>query len=106
MEAANIPPKFQVPWASSAGGSYIRTIPLAPPAQNGAASLQQGYPPACFQPLAAGGAGPFGEDENGILNWITAWQQWIQAGGGTPPYDATFQGEIGGYPNGAVVHRW
>jgi hypothetical protein len=39
---------------------------------------------------------------NGILNEITAIQQWQEAGGGFP-YDATFSSTNNGYPRGAVV---
>lgn len=98
MQASDIPDKFQVPFAVSAGVGYIRPIPLAPTGETGAASLDTGFPPACF----VDGGYPFGQDFNGLLNQITAWNQW-QGAGATTPYDATFQGEIGGYPKGAIV---
>jgi hypothetical protein len=104
MLIAAVPTKFPIPWANGAGGSYIREIPVASQIgiQNGAASLTDGFPPLCFTPVDAGGTPPFGQDMNGILNQITASSQWAQAGGQWS-YDGTFSGEIGGYPEGAVL---
>lgn len=105
MDASDIPAKFNIPWASSAGGSYI-TSPIPEASQigitNGAASLTDGFPPLNFQPVESGGVPPFGADSNGILKEITLWNQWQQAGG-VVPYDGTFQTAIGGYPKGAIV---
>lgn len=64
--------------------------------------MHDGFPPLCFSPVAAGGVPPWGQDMNGILNQITAWNQWQQAGAPIV-YDSTFQTAIGGYPQGAVV---
>jgi hypothetical protein len=104
MQDSGIPSKFSIPWANGASSPYINPVPT--PSQqgikNGAASLTDGFPPNCFIPYASGGAGPFGGDTNGILNQITAWLQWGQAGGPIK-YDATFQTEIGGYPAGAII---
>jgi hypothetical protein len=104
MQDSNIPTKFPIPWANGAGSPYINPVPT--PSQqgikNGAASLTDGFPPNCFIAYAAGGAGPFGADTNGILNQITAWLQWAQAGGPIT-YDGTFQAAIGGYPKGTVI---
>jgi hypothetical protein len=104
MQASNIPTKFQKAWGASAGSGYIRTIPVASQigVTNGAASFTDGFPPATFSPVAAGGVPPFGQDFNGIFNEITSWDQWFQMGGPIK-YDATFQSEIGGYPMGALV---
>ena len=98
------PLKLLATWANAAISPYIRPVPVASQIgiQNGAASLTDGFPPNCFVPLAAGGAGPFGSDTNGILNQVTAGLQWAQAGGPWN-YDATFQTAIGGYPIGAIV---
>ena len=104
MLASGIPRKYPFPWASSAGGSYITQTPLTSqigvPGQDGRASLPDGFVPLNFDPVASGGIPPFGDDHNGILNWITQNQQWTQAGA---PwfFDATFSSEIGGYPKGA-----
>lgn len=105
MLASAIPTKFTLAWGANAGGPYIRAVPAASQIgiQNGAASLNDGFPPLCFSPVAAGGVPPFGQDFNGIYNQITAWLQWVQAGGGVPFYDAAFSAAIGGYPDGAML---
>ena len=104
MQNSNIPAKFPIPWASSAGGAFIRSVPTASQIgiQNGAASLTDGFPPLNFLPVASGGFPPFGQDTNGILKQITQWSQWQQAGGAVF-YDGSFQTSIGGYPAGAIV---
>lgn len=104
MQDSQTPTKIQLPWGASAGGSYIRTVPVPSQigSQNGAASFTDGFPPNCFIPLATGGAGPFGSDMNGVLNQITGATRWSQAGG---PYfyDSVFSTAIGGYPKGAML---
>lgn len=105
MLAANVPARFQVYWAFSAGPSYVRDIPINSQigVQDGAASLETGFPPLTFQQLAAGGSPPFGQDFNGILRQLTVNQQWQQAGGAWS-YDSTFSTSIGGYPRGARLN--
>lgn len=102
MLASQIPAKFQVPFAASATTGFIRSIPLSTTDPT-AASLTLGFPPATGTPVGAGGAPPNIADENGILNAVSAWCQWVQAGGAPVQYDPTFQSQIGGYPNGALV---
>lgn len=104
MFSANIPPKFNIPWGSSAGSANIRAIPTASQisTQAGAASLTDGFPPLNMIPISAGGVPPFGQDMNGILNQITKWEQW-QAAGGSVTFDSTFSAAVGGYPRGAVL---
>lgn len=102
MNLADIPAKYQTVWAVSAAGGYIRTPPQSPSGQPGAADWEQGFPPLTFTQVAAGGSPPFGQDFNGLLQLITAWGQWAQAGG-AQPFDATFAGQIGGYPRTAVI---
>lgn len=103
MLAGSVPSKFSVPFASAAvPGVNVRPIPVNPPAQAGAASLSQGFPPLNFTPVAAGGIPPFGQDMNGILQQVTSWLQWHQAGGPIV-YDAAFAASIGGYPRGALI---
>jgi hypothetical protein len=104
MQASGIPPKFNIPWANNAGSGMIRPIPQASQIniQLGAASLYDGFPPATFVPVANGGSWPFGQDFNGILNQMTAWDRWFSAGGPIT-YDATFMTAIGGYPSHAIV---
>lgn len=101
MQLSDIPSKFTIPFANSAGGGYIRSIPISPPGSGGA-SLTEGFPPANFSPVGSGGIPPYGQDFNGILKQISAWSRWYSAGG-TIRYDSTFQTAIGGYPNGALV---
>lgn len=104
MLASSIPAKFNIPFANSAGGSFIRPIPQASQIgiTPGAASLTDGFPPLNFTPNASGGIPPFGEDFNGLLNQSTAWDRWFSAGGPVA-FDPTFSTGVGGYPNGAVV---
>jgi len=104
MQSSDIPSKFNIPFASSAGTSYIRTVPQASQIgiQDGAASLTDGFPPLNFLPVGSGGVPPFGQDFNGLLNLITQWSIW-QALGGQAYYDATFAGARGGYPKGAIL---
>lgn len=102
MNAADIPTRFPIPFADSAGGGYIRTIPTAP-AGAGEANLTEGFPPETFTPLSGGGIPPAGQDWNGILNQISAWSQW-QAAGGPVFYDGTFSTAIGGYPKGCILN--
>lgn len=105
MQDSQNPAKIPLPWASSAGPSYI-TYPVPLPSQigvtNGAASFTDGFPPNSFVPYASGGAGPFGKDFNGLLKQTTAGLQWLQAGAYIP-FDATFSTAIGGYPKGALI---
>lgn len=104
MLASNIPSKFPIPFAASAGSSDIRQIPTASQISvlPGAASLTDGFPPLNLTPIPAGGIPPFGQDMNGILNQITKWNQW-HAAGGPVRYDAAFATSIGGYPSGALI---
>src|SRR5665213_2435182 len=102
MLVASIPVKFSAPWASSAGGGYI-TEPIPPTTTApGRASLTLGFPPTTFEPEASGGNPPWGADMNGILNQVTAWLQWAQAGG-LIGYDSAFSASISGYPNRAML---
>lgn len=107
MLFASIPTKMPTVWGASAGGPYIRVVPVASQIgiQNGAASFTDGWPPLCFSPVAAGGSPPFGQDFNGLMNVVTAWLQWMQAGEAIPFYDATFSGLIGGYPQNAMLQK-
>lgn len=104
MQQSTAPSLFTAVWGYNAGSSYINPIPVLSQIgiKNGAASLQDGFPPNCFIPYASGGAGPDGTDFNGILQWITQCIQWNQATG-IWVYSATFQAAIGGYPKGAIV---
>ncbi len=105
MQFSDIPTyKFPKPFAASAGGSYINTIPSASQIgiTDGAASLTDGFPPLTFIPIGSGGVPPRGQDFNGILQEITAWTKWQNAGA-LVPYDGTFSTAIGGYPRGSLL---
>lgn len=102
MLASSIPVKFNYAWAYGATNpTYVRAIPQTT-STSGAASLQFGYPPITFTPLTAGGLAPNGADENGILNQITEWLQWMN-GGGPVFYDAAWSTANGGYAKWAVL---
>lgn len=105
MQLTDIPDKLPLPFAAAAGPSYIRSIPTASQIgiTPGAASLTDGFPPLNFNPVASGGIPPFGQDMNGILNWVSAWAQWVSAGSPVS-FDSTFATAIGGYPRGALLN--
>lgn len=104
LTSAAAPTKMQIPFGNSAGGAYVRTIPIASQIgiQNGAASYTDGFPPLNFTPISAGGVPPFGQDMNGILRETTALTRWYSAGGPIY-YDSVYQTAIGGYPRGSTV---
>jgi len=104
MQSTNIPSKIPLPFAYAAGTGYIEPIPTDSQIgiTNGRASLHDGFPPLTFTPISSGGVPPFGADFNGILNEITAIQQWQEAGGFFP-YDSVFSTAVNGYPKGAVL---
>ena len=105
MLKSSPPPRFPIAFAASAGGGFIRPIPQASQIgiNPGFASLTDGFVPLNGQPVASGGIPPFEADMNGILNQISLWCQWLEAGGGIY-YDATFATTgSGGYPQGAIV---
>lgn len=103
MQASNAPTKIQTPFAN-AGDK--QTIPVASQIgiTDGRASYTDGFPPLTRTPVVAGGVPPFGTDMNGILNAVTAIQQW-QSAGGRFVYDAAFAAAIGGYPKGASLQK-
>jgi len=96
-----------VPLAFAANGTK-NTIPEASQISvtPGAASLNDGFPPLTFTPIAAGGVPPSGGDFNGILNLITQSIRWQHAGGHYG-YNSTFANDtnVGGYPRGALLLR-
>ncbi len=101
MLASSIPSRIQLPFANS---GTKNTIPVASQIgiTPGAASYTDGFPPLTMTPIASGGVPPYGADFNGVLNAITAVQQW-QSAGGVFKYDSTFATAIGGYPAGSVL---
>lgn len=104
MKSSDIPDRFTIPWAENAGGSYIGSIPTTSQIgiTDGAASLNDGFPPLCFVSPDSGGVPPLGRDFNGVLKWITLCLQWQQAGG-PQVYSSSFSSAIGGYPENSIV---
>lgn len=92
------PTKFAAIWANDESPSFV-TQPIPTASQPGVrASLNDGFPQITFTSPNA----PDGRDFNGILYMLTAAAQFQQAGG-IYAWDSTFEGNIGGYPLGAVV---
>jgi hypothetical protein len=104
MQSTDIPSRLPIPFANGAGVGFIRSIPTASqiPITDGAASLTDGFPPLCFQPIASGGVPPSGQDLNGILFRVSGWSRW-QAAGGPVTFNSDFSTSIGGYPRGAFL---
>jgi hypothetical protein len=102
MQSTDIPNRFPIPFANGAGAGFIRDIPTAASTTPGVASLTEGFPPECFQPIGAGGVPPAGEDMNGVLFRVTGWARW-QAAGGPVTFNSAFSTSIGGYPKGAFL---
>jgi hypothetical protein len=103
MQDTDIPYKFSTVWGASAGSGYLTAV-IPPTAVGGAASQVLGFPPITATAPGAGGIPPDIADFNGVLNYLSAWSQWAQAGGPIY-YDAAFSTAIGGYPKGAVLAK-
>lgn len=104
MQSNQIPTKFPIPFGNNAAAGTIRSVPQASQSAitPGAASLYDGFPTITGQPLASGGVPPSLQDFNGLLNQITAWNRWQNAGG-MVSYDQNFSNAVGGYPAGALL---
>lgn len=101
MLASEIPSKIQLPFAATGTKNAI-PVPSQVSITPGAASYTDGFPPLTFTALSAGGIPPDGADMNGILNALSAIQQW-QSAGGIFKYDSAFSTAVGGYPAGSVL---
>lgn len=101
MLSSAVPSKISVPFAANGGKNSI-PVTSQTSTNPGGASFNDGFPVATRTPVAAGGVPPSGQDMNGILNAITAIQQW-QSAGGLFKYDSTFATAVGGYPKGATL---
>lgn len=105
LSDSSIPTKIPTYWGQSAPSGDI-TCPIPIPSQisiaAGRASWTDGFPPITFNPVAAGGVPPFGQDMNGILCQLSQWTRWQNAGNPIF-YDNTFSSAIGGYPNQAML---
>ena len=110
MQSTDTLIKFAFPWASGALAADVSVVPLTTTLA-GRASLTTGFPPENFIPVGSGGVPPYGADQNGIIQQLTAWSRWL-SGGGPLPFDATFAAASGGYPKGALIasgdltHAW
>lgn len=102
------PPVYIItePFGASAAVPADATLPIPVPSQVGvlvgAASFEDGFPPATRTDPEAGGVPPFGQDMNGILYMVSAYCAYMQAGG-VIHFDAAAAAEFGGYAVGAVV---
>lgn len=103
MNLSNAPALQSTPFANS---GTKNTIPVASQIgiTPGAASMTDGFPPVCSEPIASGGVPPFGADFNGILYQLSYAMRWNQAGG-TYAYNSAFSTAISGYPKGALLQR-
>lgn len=103
MIIADVPTKLDIIWASGTTSTYVRSIPDTSSDPN-AASLTLGFPPNTFVDVTSGGEPPDGRDWNGILKVLSAWSQWLSAGGaGAILYDGAFSAAVGGYPKYAML---
>ena len=98
------PPYMPMAWGSGTGANVgaINTAIWTPNFSSGApgnASLNDGFP---IQQMAPGGTPPQGGDMNAILNWITTFQTWVNAGGRFS-FNSALCTAIGGYPAGMVL---
>ena len=104
MRSTDIPAKITLPFANGATSADRAVVPV--PSQigtnPGVASFTDGFPPVTLQPVAAGGMPPRGQDFNGLLFQMSAWERWV-GGGGPVTYDSAFSTAVGGYPLGAVL---
>lgn len=105
MQANQTPTLVPLPFAANGTKNTIpeaSQIGITP----GAASLNDGFPPLTFTPIAAGGVPPDGADFNGVLNLITQSIRWAHAGGHYG-YSSTFANDanVSGYPRGAILLR-
>jgi hypothetical protein len=105
MQASGTPTLVPLPFAANGTKNTIpeaSQITVTP----GAASLNDGFPPLTFTPIAAGGVPPSGADFNGVLNLITQTIRWKHAGG-MFAYNSAFANDpnVGGYPKGALLAK-
>lgn len=85
-----------------------KTFPFPVPSQttvlNGAASLDDGFPPLTMTDPTAGGEPPYGIDINGILFIVSSIAAALAAGQ-QPFYNATLSTAMSGYALNAVVQK-
>lgn len=104
MLLSAIPYKFLEIFGKNAPGTML-TTPIPQTTVSGIrASQDLGFPVLTATAIGAGGTPPDARDFNGVLQYVTAWSQWQQAGGAIY-YDAAFSTAIGGYPVGSVLSK-
>lgn len=101
MLLSSIPAKIAAIFAASGTKNAI-PLTTAGVSNPNNASYDVGFPAVTMETVVSGGLPPFGADFNGILNALTAIQQW-QGAGGLFVYDSAFSTSIGGYPKGAQL---
>lgn len=93
---------FKIPSVFGSGATYKTApdmIPTTTPAGSIKASWKDGFPTQTFEPNNA----PSGADFNGLFGLLSGLLMNTQMGQMINTYDATYQGNIGGYPNGAII---
>jgi len=80
---------------------HINEIPISTTTL-GAASFKMGFPYETMVEKIAGGKPPDGEDFNGIFNYLSKHQVWLNAGG-TYKFNADLAEALGGYQKGAIL---
>ena len=102
MLLSAIPYKFLEIFGKNAPGTMI-TTPIPQTTVSGIrASQDLGFPVLTATAIGAGGTPPDARDFNGVLQYLSAWAQWQQAGGPLY-YDSAFSTAIGGYPAGTIL---
>lgn len=100
MQISQIPTKWQIAFATNGARNVL---PVAPyPTGSNLASQSGGFAPITMTPIASGGVPPQGQDVNAMGFMCSSWNIWQEAGAPIG-YDATFSGNIGGYPLGSQV---
>jgi hypothetical protein len=101
MQIANIPLKYNLPFATNDSAKVEIPITTSDPSRF---SLSLGSPPLTGQPPESGGVPPQLEDFNGAVNQVSRVGWWAEANGPWP-FDATFASDpnVNGYPQGSVT---
>ncbi len=87
--------------AFAVNSAYKNEIPISTTVK-GAASFQIGFPYETMVDKIAGGVPPSGEDFNGIFNYLSEHQVWLNAGG-TYKFNGPLAEALGGYQKGAIL---
>ena len=93
---------FKIPSVFGSGAAYKtapKDFPSSTPTDSVKASWLNGFPEQTFKANNA----PSGADFNGLFGLLSGLLMNTQMGQMINTYDATYQGNIGGYPNGAII---